>query len=64
MYLIIYLIGFIVSYVILKRLRGANEWLDILSTFFISCFWPIAVPLGLLIVLSEMSRNIKPPKWL
>lgn len=65
--LIIYLAGFIATYIITKLIRNkarCNEWSDIIATFLVSLFSWIGVFIFFLCYLTSIKNNIKPPKFL
>lgn len=65
-FLLLYLLGFIVSYYLCKQLRNIesqNEWVDIKLSFIISTLSWFAVVL-LLIALAMISKDKDPPKGL
>lgn len=69
--LIIYLIGFIWSYFIFKKVRNEleeNEWRDVKYTILVSLFSCGFVIIWYTILLSKFIenklQNTKPPKWL
>ena len=67
---VIYLIGFVITYLFLKYLdweQDSNDWSDIFARFFVSLFSWIAVFLIVILLifsLFEYLKNTKPPKWL
>jgi len=64
----LYILGFIVSYVLIKRLRGKKEtnntWGDVFLTVFCSLLSWATVILIILIYLIVVVKLPKPPKWL
>jgi NADH:ubiquinone oxidoreductase subunit 5 (subunit L)/multisubunit Na+/H+ antiporter MnhA subunit len=63
----IYLIGFIISYLIIKlKLRKKNDedWLLIILTTIISLFSFIFIIIYLFEIFRNKFKNTKPPKWL
>lgn len=71
-YLIIYLIGFIATWIVLKWWRNQdreyyNTWGDIIFCFFISLFslfWLLVAAILITVSLSKNNKLPKPPKWL
>lgn len=62
--LIIYLVGFVLAYVLCKRIRNRqneNEWDDVFWTIVASFLSYISVFIFLIL---EVTNNKKPPKWL
>jgi RsiW-degrading membrane proteinase PrsW (M82 family) len=68
-YLIIYLIGFIITYIICKITRNQskeNTWKDVFITFLISLFsWVGVIIIIIIYLVWYINKNCKnPPKWL
>lgn len=67
MTVLIYTIGCIVAYIILKRslfYEEDNDWIDIISRALLSITsWFIVLMIILLIIIEKLP-NSKPPKWL
>ena len=69
-FFIIYIVGFILTYILCKLMRGkiSNDWDDVITTILTSLFSWISL-IGLIIALlifliKTYSKNKKPPKWL
>ena len=71
--IITYIIGFLLSYIIIKKFGrtndNANEWSDVMFTFLLSMFsWFILIVIGVIeykkIFKMLGIRTFKPPKWL
>lgn len=65
--IIVYVIGVIVAWVIIKRgrnIENENDWEDVFSTFIGSFLWFIYIPLAIIIVLYRRVFGNQPPKWL
>lgn len=69
----LYILGFIISYILLKILRGkypnSDSWRDVILTIFCSLFSWVAVLAVLLtfilvFALTPPSSENKPPKWM
>lgn len=68
-YFIIWFIGFVITYIILKITKFLDKyedpsWEDIRSKILTSLFWPITWVTFALIVIFLLINKIKPPKWL
>lgn len=70
-YLIIYLIGFVATWILCKIMRlkeeGQDDWIDIKISFIISLFSVFGFIILLWLLISEYFKTIKlpkPPKWL
>ena len=72
-FIITYIIGFLLSYIIIKKFGrtndNANEWDDVMSTFLLSMFsWFTVIVIGAIeykkIFKMLGIRTFKPPKWL
>lgn len=71
-YLIIYLIGFVATWIVLKWWRNKNldvytEWIDILASFLFSLFSWLGFTICVIVILIQLlnENNVpKPPKWL
>lgn len=68
---IIYISGFIVTYLMCKLIRNKsneNSWGDVGATLFVSIFsWVAIIVLGIALVVIGLVETIKvknPPKWL
>ncbi len=64
---IIYSIGFIMSYIMCKKLRnnyGQNEWIDIIITIIFSLFSWAFVTGTIMIFIIKNIPDVKPPKWM
>jgi len=60
-YLIIYLIGIVISYIIWRISDGPSEiWEEVIKNFIFSTFWPFI----LISFISFLIVKTKPPKWL
>lgn len=71
MWWIIYISGFILTYLFCKWIRDKNNdntWEDVGATLFISIFsWVAIIVLGIALVVTGLVETIKvknPPKWL
>ena len=71
MWWIIYISGFILTYLFCKWLRNQNDentWGDVGATLFVSIFsWGAIIVLGIALVVIGLVETIKvknPPKWL
>ena len=64
---VIYILGFIVTYLLSKKLRNttdSNDYLDVLASFVISfTAWVGAIALGIVLMISYLEDK-NPPKWL
>lgn len=68
---IIYISGFIVTYICCKLIRNTidkNDWEDVFITIFLSLFsWVSFILIGVLALFVYLTETIKlknPPKWL
>lgn len=71
MWWIIYISGFIVTYISCKLIRNnidENDWGDVVTTIFLSLFsWVSFILIGVLALFEYLTETIKlknPPKWL
>lgn len=74
MIIVIYLIGFIIAYLLFKKMMKIQypnkdrTWTDIVFTLVIASLSWVTIICGLLSILickiAEISDNHKPPKWL
>ena len=71
-YLIIYLLGFLCSYLFMKifvRKKDNNNWIDVKYTIFFALLSWVSCIIGLAILIVEVidkyfKDNKKPPKWM
>ena len=71
-YLIIYLLGFLCSYLVMKifvRKKDNNNWIDIKNTIFFALLSWVSCIIGLAILIVEVidkyfEDNKIPPKWM
>lgn len=62
--LIIYLIGFLVTYLLCKHLRTEHTWEDVWICFFWAIFSCLGFTVILFVILLEYIKSSEPPKWL
>ena len=68
MFWIIYIIGFLISYIIIKIIRNKNNktstWEDVAWSFGISIFSFVGILFTLGMLFLNYIEDKKPPKWL